>query len=348
MPLVNPVNVSQTGGVENAKLKQTNDTWAAAEILANASVVRVLNKFGLTKTMPKNKGQSIEFRRAKPFTAVTTPLVEGVTPASTAFEYEKVKATLKQYGQVTDITDVIEDTYMDPVYQDAVTELGENVGRTMEALDWGVLRAGTNVYYANGTARAELNTSVTLKGIQRVIRGLYKQKSRKITRMLDSSPRQNTVPIPASYVAVCHSDLIADLRNLPDKQFTPIERYGNTRQAIADEEIGSLEQVRFLASPDLEPLAAAGAAVGTSGMLSEAGVNCDVYPILVFGREAYAHVPLGSRDSVEPTVIPVGQKDKSDPLGQQGRAGWKSWHCTLILNQLWMARYEVCASALAA
>ena len=346
MPLVNPVNVSQTSGVANADIRQTNDTWAAAEILANASVIRVLNKFGLTKPMPKNKGQSVEFRRAKPFSAVTTPLVEGVTPASTKFVYEKVKGTLKQYGQVTDITDVVEDTYMDPVYQDAVTELGENVGRTMEALDWGVLRAGTNVYYANGTARAQLNTPVTLKGVQRVVRGLMAQKARPITRMLDSSVRQNTVPIPAAYVAVCHTNLMADLRNLPNNVFTPVERYGNARQRISDEEIGTLEQVRFLASADLEPLEAAGAVVGTSGMVSASGVNCDVYPILVFGSQAYAHVPLGSRDSVEPTVIPVSTKTKDDPLGQQGRAGWKSWHLTMILNQLWMARYEVCVSDL--
>ena len=94
--------------------------------------------------------------------AATTPLVEGVTPSATQFSYEDVSATLLQYGQIVEITDVIEDTHEDPVLNDATVQAGENIGRTMEALDWGILRAGTNVFYANGTQRTDVNTPISL------------------------------------------------------------------------------------------------------------------------------------------------------------------------------------------
>jgi N4-gp56 family major capsid protein len=38
--------------------------------------------------------------------------------------------------------------------------------------------------------------------------------------------------------------------------------------------------------------------------------------------------------------------DKSDPLGQKGIVGWKTYHKSFIANQAWMARLEVAASVL--
>ena len=69
-----------------------------------------------------------------------------------------MSATLRQYGQVVVITDKIEDLHEDPVLNDAAVQAGENIGRTIEALNYGVVRAGTSVYYANGTASAPTST----------------------------------------------------------------------------------------------------------------------------------------------------------------------------------------------
>jgi N4-gp56 family major capsid protein len=126
-------------------ISQRTNVYAEREMLKHAGPVTVLDKFGLAKRMPKNKSETVKFRRPKVFSEVTTPLVEGVTPNTTAFEYEDVSVSLKQYGMVVGITDVIEDTHEDPVLNDATMQAGENIGRTMEALTYGVLKAGTNV-----------------------------------------------------------------------------------------------------------------------------------------------------------------------------------------------------------
>lgn len=329
----------------DAGVSQRTNVHAERQMLRHAGPVMVLEKFGLTRPMPKNKGLTIKFRRPKVFTAATTPLMEGVTPSATQFQYEDVETSLKQYGQLVEVTDVIEDTHEDPVINDASEQAGENIGRTIEALTYGVLRAGTNVYYANGSARTDVNTPIGLNKIRAVTRGLKNQKAMKISKILDSSVNYATRAIEAAYVAVHHTDLEADIRSLPG--FVPLAQYGS-RQPIHDYEIGSVEDLRFICSPDLEPFADAGGLKGGSGtdMVSTSGTNADVYPVLVFGKEAYGIVPLRGQGAVSPTILRPGVKDKSDPLGQRGYIGWKTWHSAVILNQVWMCRLEVAATDL--
>jgi N4-gp56 family major capsid protein len=134
----------------DAGISPRTNVYAERQMLKHAQPVMVLEKLGLPRQMPKNKTETISFRRPVTFTAASTPLVEGVTPTTTAFSYDTVQVALKQYGMVVEITDKIEDLAEDPVLNDASTQAGENIGRTMEALIYGVVRGGTNVLYANG------------------------------------------------------------------------------------------------------------------------------------------------------------------------------------------------------
>lgn len=323
-------------------ISQRTNLHAAAQMLTHAGPVTVLDKFGLSKQMPKNKSTTIKFRRPKVFAAVTTPLAEGVTPNTTAFQYEDVSATLRQYGMVVGITDVIEDTHEDPVLQDATLQSGENIGRTIEALCWGVLKGGTNVFYGNSTARANVNTAISLNKQRAVTRSLKANKAKKITRVLSASPGYETRAVEAAYVAVAHTDLEADIRGLAG--FTPVAEYG-TMKPICMDEIGAVEDVRYILSPDLDPILAGGS--GTlNGMVSQGAANVDIYPVLYFGKEAYGNVALRGKGSVSPSIIPVGQKTKDDPLGQRGYVGWKTWFVCVRLNEAWMARLEVGATDL--
>lgn len=322
-------------------ISQRTNVYAERQMLKHAGPVMVLDKFGLTKPMPKNKSTTIKFRRPVVFTAKTTPLVEGVTPTADAFSFEDVSGTLQQYGQVVTITDVIEDTHEDPVLNEAAEQAGENIGRTSEALNYGVLRAGTNVFYANGSARNAVNTVITLAKQRAVTRAFKAQKAMKITKMLKSGLEYGTSAVEAGFVGIAHTDLENDIRGLTG--FTPVAEYGQ-RTPLCPEEIGSVEEVRYILSPDLDSWADAGGAKGS--MLSTSGTSADVYPVLYFAKEAYGIVPLKGEGAVSPSIIPANQKTKDDPLGQRGYVGWKMWHCCVRLNENWMARLEVAATAL--
>lgn len=325
----------------DAGINPRTTVYAEREMLKHAKPHIVLGKLAMNKQMPKNKSDTIKFRRPNVFTAADTPLTEGVTPSATQFSYSDVSATLQQYGQVVEITDKIEDMAEDPVLQDASVQCGENIGRTVEKLDYGVVRAGTSVFYANGSARTDVNTPISLSKQRAATRYLNAQKAMKITRILSGSNNFATQPVQAAYVGVCHTDVENDIRNLPG--FLPVAEYG-TRQVIHEMELGSVDDVRYIVSADLDPWTDGGAA--TSTMISTSGSVADVYPILYFGQDAWGSVALRGHGAIAPSIIPVGQKTKDDPLGQRGYVGWKTWHVAVILNQAWMCRIEVAATNL--
>lgn len=325
----------------DANISPRTNVYAERQMLKHAMPELVLERFAKTVQMPKNKTQVIKWRRPRTFTAADTPLTEGVTPSATQFSYEDVQATLRQYGQVVTVTDHIADTHEDPVLNDASVQCGENIGRTIEALNYSVVKAGTSVYYANGSARSSVNTTISLNDIRKVTRYLRSQKAKKITRILDGSQKYATHPVEAAYIAVAHTDCEADIRGLPG--FKTVAEYGN-RSPISEYECGTAENVRFILSSDLGPFESAG---GTpTGVVSTDGSSADVYPILFFGQEAWATVALRGYGAVSPTIIPVGQKTKDDPLGQRGYVGWKTWHAAAILNETWMSRLEVAVTDL--
>ena len=323
-------------------ISQRTAAYAASEMLSHAEPVLILQKFGLTKPMPKNKADNVKFRRPIPFNELTAPLVEGVTPSAQQMSYEDVNATLNQYGKPIIITDAVEDLAEDPVLKDASMLAGEQAALTTEMITYGVIKAGTSVFYANASSRAAVNTAISLNKQRAVTRSLKAQKAQKITKILDGSQNYNTTPIEAAYVAVAHTDVESDIRGMAG--FAPVAEYGS-RKPICAEEIGSVEDVRYVLSPELDPFQAAGSGT-VNGMVADDATNVDVYPVLFFGREAFGVVPLKGGTSMTPMVINPGSPSKSDPLGQRGYVSWKCWHTAVILNQNWMARLEVGVTAL--
>src|SRR3546814_3240539 len=118
-------------------ISQRTAAHAYNTMLEHAEPVCVLGKFGDTKPIPRNKAETVKFRRPIPFTASTTPLQEGVTPTARQMLYEDVSVTLDQYGDLVVITDKVNDLSEDPVLRDASELAGENAGRTLEQIIYG-------------------------------------------------------------------------------------------------------------------------------------------------------------------------------------------------------------------
>jgi len=322
-------------------ISQRTAAWVATEMLDHAEPITVLNKFGQTKPVPKNKANSVKFRRPVPFTVSTTALTEGVTPSAKQMAYEDVPANLAQYGDVCEITDHVADMAEDPVLSDAAQLAGEQAGETVEMVTYGILKAGTNVTYANGSARGDVNTAITLNKIRAVTRALKAQRGKPVTKMLDGSPNYQTKPIEGGYIAFGHTDLEADIRGLTG--FTPVAQYGS-RKPLCPEEVGSIEGVRFILTPLFEAFTDSGSA--TLNGMKTSGTKVDVYPMLFIAQGAYGLVPLKGSGAITPSVINPGTVSKSDPLGQRGYVGWKTYFVAVRLNEAWMMRLECGATNL--
>ena len=70
-----------------------------------------------------------------------------------------------------------------------------------------------------------------------------------------------------------------------------------------------------------------------------------VYPVLIFSSDAIGCVSMSGFDSVVPKVV-MPQPAVTDPLGQTGSVGWKSWYACKILQEEWLYRVEVACSSL--
>lgn len=339
-------------------IKPAVAAYAVVRMLKRAMPYLHLEKFGQVYPLPTNSTNTAKFRRYflsgatgaagsgsnAYFTPVAiTPLVEGVTPSGSKLANQDYTVTLAQYGDYVTITDVIQDTHTDTVLQSATDILGEQAALTVETLRFNVLKAGTNVFRAGNVAgRINIITAVSVADLRRVSTGLNRQNAKKITQVVASSADYNTKSVEAAYMAVCHPDLESDLRNLSG--FKPVADYGPHTTPF-EGEIGSFEQTRFLTSTVIAPYADAGGTAVTNNLrYTTANTAADIYPILVFGRDAFGIVPLKGKSAMTPMVVNP-KPAAGDPLAQRGTVGWKLWTQTVILQQAWMAVLESGASA---
>lgn len=314
-------------------ISQRTAAYAAKVHLEHAAPVEVLARFGDQKELPKNEAKTIKFRRPVPFTPATTPLTEGVTPSGGTMSYEDVTVTVDQYGDFVEISDVIQDMAEDPVLKDISGLCGEQAAITKEMVLWGVLKAGTNKFY--GGAATSVATvaagDVMTRSLQRnVTKALKAQKALPITSMIDASPNYKTERVAPAYIAFAHTDLEGSIRDMDG--FVPVEQYGQMK--ALPYEVGKVEDVRYICSPELSPAVAAGA--GTPGI--------DVYSIVVVGRNSYGDVSMRGSNATKIMVQNPNTPRGGDPLGQRGTVGWKCFAAPVVLNQAWMAVVNVAAS----
>ena len=303
----------------------------------------VLEKYLDLKPLPSNSTKVAIFRRYEALEKATTPLVEGVTPVGKNMTYTDVQCTLQQYGDYVTLTDQIADFHEDPVLQEYVGITAEQAAQTIETLRYNVLKAGSNVFYANKVAgRDSVVTAISLGDQRRVTRAFKRQNAAYITKKTASTPNYGTVSVRASYIGLVHPDLENDIRALTG--FKDAVDYGSF-QAADEFEIGTVEDVRYIRSTIFESFADAGGNKGT--MVSTSGVKADVYPIIYLAAHAAASVPLKGKNAITaPIVRNPGTISDSDKLGQRGHVGWKAYFGCVILNQLFISRLECGATEL--
>lgn len=309
--------------------------YTAVELLKRAMPYLCLEKFGQAKSLPAHKTQSIKFRRYNSLGLRTDPLTEGVTPASEKLTATDIPATLYQYGGLVEISDIVNDTHEDPILQEAVAVSSEQAAKTIETLRYNVLKACTNVFYANSVAgRSSVVAVISRTDQRRIVRALERQEAQFITNIVKSTPSFNTESILPAFVGVTHVDLTSDIRGL--QGFTSVGDYGQVTPF--ETEIGACEDCRYIKSTIFSPYSDAGSGT-TTGKITTSGTGCDVYPVMYFGKDAYGIIALKGKYAITPVVInPV--PSKSDPLGQRGSVSWKTMQTTVILNDAWMAVYE--------
>lgn len=317
--------------------------FAVAKLLKRGQARMILERFGQVDPQGENKSLTRKWRRIEALPAAVAPVAEGVAPAGQQLQVTDVSCTLEQYADALEFSDVIQDTIEDNLLDDMVKAAAQQVSETKEIIRFSFLKAGTNVFYAGtATTRATVNGTVSRSDLRRIYRSLRRNRAETIGEIIAPTAKIATEPVGAAYFAVCHTDLDADIKDITG--FVPVEKYADAMRALPNE-IGKVENIRFITSDLFSPWLAAATSSSGSTYLTNGSTGTgypDVYPVLIFGANAYAIVPLQGKNAVKINVINP-TPSVADPVGQKGYVSWKMYDGGAILNELWMARYEVAA-----
>lgn len=324
-------------------------------LLKRAQAVEVTSRFGRQVQMPKNNSDTYISRRWLPhggtsanpntfFNNVTGDraaayanahlATEGVTATPETITPVDYPVVIQQYTCLYGYTDKTYNLYEDDVPAEMIKLVGERMTLVNEMVNYGVLKATTNQYYGgSGTSVATVDGAITLSMIRDMVRGLQAEHCGMVTSVLKASPNYATEAVAGGYVALVSTDLEPDVRDLAG--FVPAEKYASGTPM--KNELGKVERVRFISTPDFPARLDAGASVGATGLYSTSASNIDVYQFIVMGEDAWSQIAVRGLDSMDPTHLPPGRKDKSDPNGQRGYVGCAWWKAAMVENDGWLA-----------
>lgn len=296
-------------------------------LLERAVASFIHTRFGQVRDIPEGNTNVIKFRRYTNLTAQLTPLNEGVTPAGSSLAVTDITATVKQYGDYVTLTDFVQMTTLDPILTETAELLGDEAGDTIDQLTRDVLVAGTTIQYAaSRVSRVTIASTdkVAYTDFLSIVRTLKNNKAKRITTMIDATPGIGTTPIMPAYIAFVHPDTTYDLKQ--SANFVLINRYPSSTPILPDE-VGSIDEIRFIESTNCKIFTGAGAA----------GIN--VYATLVLAQNSYG-ISRISGEALENIIKPLGSAGTADPINQRATSGWKATFAAVRLNETFMVRYE--------
>lgn len=299
-------------------LSEENKEFYDKTLLKRMTPTLLYSNYGQKKPLAKNNGKTVSFRKFNSLNEATTPLVEGVTPAGSNLSMTEIKATVNQYGDFVEISDVLDLVGIDPVLTETAELLGEQAGLTVDNVVRDVICAGTNVRYVGSKNRPAVDTD-SVSGVM---------TSKEIQKAVRTLKNDNAKPFDGKYyIGIIDPDISYDLQQ--DPLFLDVSKYNGGTQII-DGEIGKLGKVRFIETTNTKTK------VQKTGGL----VHC----AMIIGKDAYGIVDIEGSSKPEMIVKPHGSAGSADPLDQRATSGWKALFTAKRLNELAMIRIECLTS----
>lgn len=224
-------------------------TFYNKRLIDNAEPNLVYDQFGTKYPIPKNGGKTIEMRRYSPLKKATKPLTEGVTPAGNKLNVTALTATVEQYGDYIELSDMLEMTAIDNNVVVSLDLLSSQAGRTLDTITREVVCAGTNKSFAPIINADGTKTEVLLREDVTTACRLTPAEIRKGIAKLK---RHNTNPIDGYFVAVIHPDVACDL--MGDEEWVEAHKYA-TPENIYEGELGRIAKCRFVESTEAKIIA---------------------------------------------------------------------------------------------
>lgn len=316
-------------------------------------------------------------------------LPEGSGPANKrSIKKVTISTSFARYGEMIDYTDEVEMFSEDAVQVRYREELGRLANRRAEDLIQ-LEMLGTQTVQCSGTANGmiEVGDDVTATDgsdddlsrvshdlIRKGVRRLVRNRAVKNTSIVTGSTKIDTRTINKAFYAIIGPEVKYDLENLTrgnsyEKEFVfvPAYKYADASN-LAEGEVGSMGDVRFIESESQLVYSGAGAEVpaGYSGDLSTtvldgataSAMNAfyggnnysdgqerfDVFPILYPTKGSFATVGLKGHGKIKFNSQSPKKIELGNPYGTQGFFSYNMWYAGIILREERLLKQLVAAS----
>ena len=258
----------------------------------------VHERFAQTRPMPRNAGDTINFRKIGVLAPALTPLSEGVTPTGNSATITAISATTAQYGDFIEFSDRVDFQMVDPIVAEYTKEQGVQASETKDTLVRDELHGGSNVIYA-----ASRVSRATLAVGDKPTVDLFRKAALTL--------KKNKVKPAAGgkYVVFISPDTTFDL--LDDAKFIKAYEIAQNNKPFIDGEVADVYGIKFVEVENWKVFTGAGAS----------GAN--VHSSVMVGEEAYGVTKINGEGDVKTIIKPLGSSGTSDPLNQRQTIGWK-------------------------
>lgn len=277
-----------TPGVQD--LSPENKVYYNTVLLVNAREKHYFAQFAKKEPLPRNHGQTVEWRKFDTLGRAMEPLTEGVTPDGKKMSMKVITQTIHQYGDYVPLTDVIQLRAIDNVLSNAVEEIGAAAGDTQDALIRDELMTGTNVMFADkvtGGVTTKTNFRYMLDGDCRLTPKMVNKAVTKLKK--DKAPK-----IGNDYVALIPYSVSEDLRE--DAAWIDVHKYAQPEE-IYNGEIGKLHGVRFVETDTVRVIAPESLNGETSRYLTVAGYVSNSSAAATAGKNTLYQVTVSETPS---------------------------------------------------
>ena len=245
----------------------------------------------------------IRYARYADLAAQTTDLTEGTAPTSQALSIASETLSVAQKGGVIEWSDLAELDSPHEIVSIAADRAARQAAVSIDTIVRDKIHAGTNVKYANSTARANVSASITGALVKRMFWFL----------------RDSNIPTfgDGTYRAIITPEQAYDLESdTSTGGWMDVHKYVDNSPLLSGE-VGRYAGVRFMVSSSGKVFTTAGAGA------------VDVHSAFFMGPDSYV---IGDSQSLQAYFVPRGG-DHSDVLAQLGKLGWKVRFGAILLDE---------------
>jgi len=272
----------------------------------------VFTSLGKQVSLPRKQGTTTySFKRPNrlPISATgdLTPLVEGQKPTALKVEFQKVQASVNQYGNYIIETDVVDAVGFDDVKKTYQPELAAIAAEEKELVTINSFADASERWVNGRVSDDEITATDTLTLAE----------GRLAVLTMRNAFRKGHAKYGGKFVGVVHVNVMQDLLDdatLLDNILVP----GNENSPMKN---GTLNSYQVYGTFYQETL------VCPKKVNSE-GVN--VYTSVFLGQDPYAVLKFGNLEWKETGF----EADKNDPLGQTATLGYKHWIGAKVIDPL--------------